>query len=854
MLLFMFHLTFFVCIIWNVSLSSTHVVIGGIMVAVGACMLLMGLWALITSALTSRNMVVLRTGVYKLCRHPQYAGMIFICLGLALMRGLGAERTLFWAGLLLLILEKLADREEDLTLALPNGRGPYLAYRYRTPKFIPWGKAEDHADVVLGQNESMCQKILKRCCWWDALFYVAALYCFVKAVMDADMPFVWPCVCWLILLSGICFIVFSIRDLGFDSTVLGLPPPPDNQQRLRHVTYGVYQWCRHPQYLGMILFGLGMTAYWHHLDRATNGLFWTTLLMLTLQKKIDFEETELLASHATDGDFQTYDDEFQDYCVTTPGLIPWIELPFADSRAAELWFQNIVSGVYGDMTNLPDLLGNLMQLPWLCSDCLSSGSAAAPIERPLLPGDHDVWYNGEGQSTFLNCLPLRARSRVPSWAYDEGARSDRADAERDFFHVQRRACGPGVRWAWRAVGNNYILFVIVPFLALSRSSCDAAGGFAICDDLPLFALFFISWLCAMTCQVKCISSVLLAQLGHTREFRLNLGVAEVVFNHFPFRLWLVLFLLLSTFNLLDTFSNAELVGRVLATRSCNSSYTEINTVWSQVMTQSFISKMLWFTKFDLANEFLFLYALILLQLFSALYTCVPIEEGVCYERVQLAEDPDRKTKYKTICFQRHPVDHGAVLQMLAETARLEGVIFQDSRCTKLGVTHLNQPGNVDLTGILVVIQAKIARLTMRFFLVGLLQNGLQVNVQISMMAVSKVTTGKVDGQLLFSVILGFMGLAFDFPDMIEAGRLVYDLMTEVDGVASDRKCRTTFFFYCVCMLMYLGLLLFTIAKFVGFFVCESHLINLNGCAALPTVLSNTTELHVLWAPSSYDDV
>jgi len=206
-----------------------------------------------------------------------------------------------------------------------------------------------------------------------------------------------------------------------------------------------------------------------------------------------------------------------------------------------------------------------------------------------------------------------------------------------------------------------------------------------------------------------------------------------------------------------------------------------------------------------------------------------------------------------------------VLQILAETARLEGVIFQDSKCTQRAVKQLieNWRHSKDLKlelKILKKIQAKIARLAVRFFLVAVLQNALQVNVQISMMAVSRVVTGSIDPQLLFSVVLGLMGLALDFPDMIEAGKLVRQLLnacvTELNDPSNDGqdnldsqesraknklesqckeqlwKCRWIFIRYCLYMVVYFVLLVYTLAKLAGFFLCESHLINGDGCAEL----------------------
>merc|ERR1712113_1119654 len=105
------------------------------------------------------------------------------------------------------------------------------------------------------------------------------------------------------------------------------------------------------------------------------------------------------------------------------------------------------------------------------------------------------------------------------------------------------------------------------------------------------------------------------------------------------------------------------------------------------------------------------------------------------------------------------------------------------------------------------------------------------------------------GQLLFSIVLGLLGLALDFPDMIEAGKLVFKLMKEYDylevqdesfndgqdsfgsqGSSAAQiklaaqckeqlwRVRVIFIRYCCYMFVYFGLLLYTVVKVVGFFL------------------------------------
>jgi len=298
------------------------------------------------------------------------------------------------------------------------------------------------------------------------------------------------------------------------------------------------------------------------------------------------------------------------------------------------------------------------------------------------------------------------------------------------------------------------------------------------------------------------------------------------------------------------------------------------------MQQALTSKMLWFTRFDLANEFLFLYALIMLQLIFALCACVPIEpiqdgpscDGLSHDRVERSDSKtSKKTEYKTIYFQRSPVSHGSVLQILAETARLEGVTFQDLTCIELAVKdlierlHCSPNLNYELK-ILQKIHAKQARLTMRFFFVAVLQTLLQLNVQMSMMAVSRVVTGNTDKQLLLSIFLTIVPAAFmDFPDTVTAGLKIWNFLQDEHSIFRELKeeereqnrelvseceaqrllCYWVFVRYCVFMVVYIVLLVFTIMKFFGFFLCRSHILNWTGCAELPSIVSTANESHIL---------
>ena len=73
------------------------------------------------------------SGIYSLCRHPVYSGLLAACLGLSLLSG-SPERLLLTICLTVLLNYK-ADREEAL-LAEVHGDA-YATYTQRTPKLLP---------------------------------------------------------------------------------------------------------------------------------------------------------------------------------------------------------------------------------------------------------------------------------------------------------------------------------------------------------------------------------------------------------------------------------------------------------------------------------------------------------------------------------------------------------------------------------------------------------------------------------------------------------------------------------------------------------------------------------------------
>ncbi len=113
---------------------------------IGLCIMLMGfglrIWAVVTLGVSFRTTVethteqrVIRTGPYRILRHPSYTGLILVCFGF----GIAVQNWLSLAFAVVLPLIALIYRIhiEELTLVASIG-SDYKEYQTQTKKLIPW--------------------------------------------------------------------------------------------------------------------------------------------------------------------------------------------------------------------------------------------------------------------------------------------------------------------------------------------------------------------------------------------------------------------------------------------------------------------------------------------------------------------------------------------------------------------------------------------------------------------------------------------------------------------------------------------------------------------------------------------
>jgi len=106
-----------------------------------------------------------------------------------------------------------------------------------------------------------------------------------------------------LMIVGIFYLLASPATLA---SKLSFMPTPGPGAVL--TTEGVFAHCRHPQYFGLVTFGLGLSL----ISLSPNRLFWTVVMWLALEKKADIEEICMVEAFP----------EYTDYMKDKPKFIP----------------------------------------------------------------------------------------------------------------------------------------------------------------------------------------------------------------------------------------------------------------------------------------------------------------------------------------------------------------------------------------------------------------------------------------------------------------------------------------------------------------------------------------------------
>lgn len=137
--------------------------------------------------------------------------------------------------------------------------------------------------------------------WFAAQLVITALVVFPPSPLQGVVD-----TCgWLMVLAGFGMMVAGQQSLGQNLTPL--PKPRESNQL---VTSGIYNYCRHPMYGGLVLAGFGLTLAMGNEVRMVMAL----LAFFIISEKASYEEKFLEELHH----------DYADYKKRTKKLIPYI--------------------------------------------------------------------------------------------------------------------------------------------------------------------------------------------------------------------------------------------------------------------------------------------------------------------------------------------------------------------------------------------------------------------------------------------------------------------------------------------------------------------------------------------------
>lgn len=402
--------------------------------------------------------------------------------------------------------------------------------------------------------------------------------------------------------------------------------------------------------------------------------------------------------------------------------------------------------------------------------------------------------------------------------------------------------GPAVRYAFGALFSNLVFFSIVPLLAYFRSSCDGKS-FAVCDDWPLYVLLVIFGFILLLVQWRCVRFVILPQIDITQAFK-DYSLLSFSFSKRPFVIWFLVMSIFTCLSQMDTMTNGEALGKMMATAHCVEENDE------HVLREAAVAA---YGSFAVAHGpmlLLLLYALALLQPLYGIVSCMPIERGVDFVVGMDSEDKQLKITFKTMADGKQ--NHGAALMILAEITRMEAVVFKNlnyAQC-KMDLWWGERSEGWE-ERYLHLAKVEVKRSIARFITIGLAQNAVQTYVQIVWLGLSAAATEEVDWQVLGSVVVSLVGIIVDIPDMCEV--LLFSWRAQKDLPLEDvqqslshacdqeyrdrvlalhRNVRREILLFASLFVLYLLILTASIAKLFGVILCDSQLLHINGCARL----------------------
>lgn len=386
--------------------------------------------------------------------------------------------------------------------------------------------------------------------------------------------------------------------------------------------------------------------------------------------------------------------------------------------------------------------------------------------------------------------------------------------------------GPAVPYMWVGVLLNSAAFAFMPMVALGTMECKEGGGFADHSSIlsfifdGLFLGFFV--VSAFWLQYRIVQHTLIWQLPTIKR----MDVFGFYPSRYSWKYWVGFMAIFSFLNQLNVWTNAEVLGRVLATfQYCPEADQAISDTWRKVIEHTwFYHAAPWAVSILTLSTVLYL-PIFLQPVFAFLFGATfDLEVGY---KVGKFED-EKHDNYWTMWqpMEGAQVDHHSLVQVFSALVSYEAVNFADyqrnrdlmTKFKKVAQTELNEVENfgkqlmdapvedVQQTEAERVDQERECRenharhcrqlfqavddyyktlqqeiqksMVAKLVLVGLFQNALQTKVQITMFSLNYTLTNDVDILFLVGVVGNLAGYFISIVESILLVMLLYDYVNK----------------------------------------------------------------------------
>lgn len=444
---------------------------------------------------------------------------------------------------------------------------------------------------------------------------------------------------------------------------------------------------------------------------------------------------------------------------------------------------------------------------------------------------------------------------MPSWAYKKEV-SDLAESpEFRGSPVPMGLCvGPAVpvaRWAVALTGLNTVLLAILIFFS---SRCTGRGDINYPRWVWSGFVIFVAIRSAM--EIFCVRHATVPYIQVTGKFRI-LGCPA------SFKGWCIWAIFLSLSGCFDAGTDSMVMASALASDWCTDS--RMRRVFAYAMSESVLSRI---SYVHLSHLILACWALTFLQLIYPLLTAIPrCGQHVDYQ-LGAQDSTGKKYRLQYTDMTGTPVNFGDALFMVAEAAGMGSIQSMTPwfpRDKEKNVRRqASKPGaSYDPMRSLNLVRGELRRGLVRFGFVAVFENAVQMNFQVTLLALSRRLHKASNFEkrafvsIVFCLICSIIRVVH-LMDLLRFSREVQKAVTEyeeikdsqddldhspsvfradVEGWTVSRELKLIQrYVICIWVIagIFLGLLAYALVKLAAAYICEESVWNLiGGCVSVP---------------------